>query len=42
MNIIAIMGPMGVFYKDEPIDELAKALSQNGFQLIYPRTVKIS
>lgn len=37
MNIIAIMGPMGVFYKDEPIDELAKALSKNGFQLIYPK-----
>ena len=37
MNIIAIMGPMGVFYKDEPIDELSKALSRSGFQLIYPK-----
>ena len=26
MNIIAIMGPHGVFYKDEPIKELESAL----------------
>ena len=25
MNIIAIMGPHGVFYKDEPIKELVSA-----------------
>ncbi|ETJ37897.1 hypothetical protein Q604_UNBC07920G0002, partial [human gut metagenome] len=25
MNIIAIMGPHGVFYKDEPIKELESA-----------------
>lgn len=37
MNIIAIMGPHGAFYKDEPIRELDVALSQQGFQLIYPK-----
>ncbi len=26
MNIIAIMGPHGVYYKDEPIKELERAL----------------
>ena len=26
MNIIAIMGPHGVFYKDEPIKELVSPL----------------
>ena len=36
MNTIAIMGPHGVFYKDEPIKELHRALEQQGFQLIYP------
>lgn len=36
MNTIAIMGPHGVFYKDEPIKELHHALEQQGFQLIYP------
>ena len=33
MNIIAIMGPHGVFYKDEPIKELERALQQQGFRL---------
>ena len=36
MNIIAIMGPHGVFYKDEPIKELHQALETQGFRLIYP------
>ena len=36
MNIIAIMGQQGVFYKDEPLKELHLALEQQGFQLIYP------
>ncbi|WP_437610304.1 lysine decarboxylase LdcC [Erwinia sp. V71] len=36
MNIIAIMGPHGAFYKDQPIRELDAALQQQGFQLIYP------
>lgn len=31
MNIIAIMGPHGVFYKDEPIKELESALVAQGF-----------
>jgi lysine decarboxylase len=30
------MGPHGVFYKDEPIKELHRALELQGFQLIYP------
>ncbi|MBP2169898.1 lysine decarboxylase [Erwinia toletana] len=37
MNIIAIMGPHDVFYKDQPIRELDAALSAQGFQLIYPK-----
>lgn len=37
MNIIAIMGPHGVFYKDEPIKELEKALRAQGFQIIWPQ-----
>ncbi len=37
MNIIAIMGPTGVFYKDEPIRELHAALAAMGFQLVYPK-----
>ena len=36
MNIIAIMGPHGVFYKDEPIKELESALQRQGFQTIWP------
>ncbi|SUX36330.1 Lysine decarboxylase, constitutive [Cedecea davisae] len=36
MNTIAVMGPHGVFYKDEPIRELHRALELQGFQLIYP------
>jgi lysine decarboxylase len=30
MNIIAIMGPHGVFYKDEPIKELEQPCSRAG------------
>ncbi len=37
MNIIAIMGPTGVYYKDEPIRELHAALATMGFQLVYPK-----
>ena len=37
MNIIAIMGPTGVYYKDEPIRELHAALGAMGFQLVYPK-----
>lgn len=37
MNIIAIMGPHGVFYKDEPIKELESALLAQGFQIIWPQ-----
>ncbi|MGQ7790489.1 Orn/Lys/Arg decarboxylase N-terminal domain-containing protein [Shigella flexneri] len=33
MNIIAIMGPHGVFYKDEPIKELESALVAKAFRL---------
>jgi lysine decarboxylase len=36
VNIIAIMGPHGVFYKDEPIKELERPCSA-GFQLIWPQ-----
>ena len=36
MNIIAIMGPHGAFYKDEPIRELDAALKLQGFQTVYP------
>lgn len=37
MNIIAIMGPHGVYYKDEPIKELERALQSLGFQIIWPQ-----
>lgn len=37
MNILAIMGAHGVFFKDEPLRELEVALSQQGFQLIHPK-----
>jgi len=37
LNIIAIMGPQGVFYKDEPMQELEQALRGQGFQLIWPK-----
>lgn len=36
MNIIAVMGAYGVFYKDQPLKELRDALELHGFQLIYP------
>lgn len=38
MNIIAIMGPHGVYHKDEPIKELEAALQRQGFQTIWPQT----
>ena len=37
VNIIAIMGPHGVYYKDEPIKELEAALQRQGFQTIWPQ-----
>ena len=37
MNIIAIMSPAGVYYKDEPIRELHTALAAMNFQLVYPK-----
>lgn len=37
MNIIAIMGPHGVYHKDEPIKELEAALQKQGFQTIWPQ-----
>ena len=36
MNIIAILCPEKVFYKQEPLRELDKALQSQGFQLVYP------
>jgi lysine decarboxylase len=33
----AIMGPHGVYYKDEPIKELEAALQRQGFQTIWPQ-----
>lgn len=41
MNIIAIMSPAGVYYKDEPIRELHTALAAMNFQLVYPKTAAI-
>lgn len=38
VNIIAIMGPHGVYHKDEPIKELEAALQRRGFQTIWPQT----
>lgn len=38
VNIIAIMGPHGVYHKDEPIKELEAALQRQGFQTIWPKT----
>ncbi len=37
MNIIAIIGPQGVYYKDEPLQELEQALRGQGFQIIWPK-----
>ncbi len=37
MNILAIMGAHGVFYKDEPLRELDAALNLQGFRLLYPK-----
>lgn len=37
MNIIAIMGPHRVFYKDEPVRELDVALTRQGFHTVYPQ-----
>jgi len=37
LNIIAIIGPQGVYYKDEPLQELEQALRGQGFQIIWPK-----
>jgi len=37
LNIIAIVGPQNVFYKDEPIRELDNVLNAQGFKTIYPK-----
>jgi lysine decarboxylase len=37
MNIIAVMSRMDSYYKDQPIRELESALSERGFQLVYPK-----
>lgn len=37
MNIIAIMGPHGVYHKDQPIQELKATLVQQGFKTIWPQ-----
>ena len=37
MNIIALMRPEGVYYKEEPVRELDTALEILGFKIIYPR-----
>ncbi|BDH46743.1 lysine decarboxylase CadA [Salmonella enterica subsp. enterica serovar Choleraesuis] len=36
MNVIAIMNHMGVYFKDQPIQELHTALEGYGFQIVYP------
>lgn len=36
MNVIAIMNHMGVYFKDQPIQELHNALEGYGFQIVYP------
>ncbi len=36
MNFIAIMNHMGVYFKEEPIAELHRALEKQGFRLVYP------
>ncbi len=41
MNIIAIMGPHGVFYKDEPIKELESALVAQRLRLSGHKTALI-
>ena len=36
MNVIAILNHMGVYFKEEPIRELHRALERLNFQLVYP------
>ncbi len=36
MNTIAILNHMGVFFKEEPIRELHKALENSGYEIVYP------
>ena len=36
MNVIAIMNHMGVYFKEEPIRELHKALETLDFRVVYP------
>lgn len=37
MKIIAIMGPHGVYHKDQPVADLEIALKQHGFKTIWPQ-----
>lgn len=41
MNIIAIMGPHGVFYKDEPIKEWSRRWWRKAFRLSGHKTALI-
>ena len=41
MNIIAIMGPHGVFYKDEPIRLESALVAPGAFQIIWHKTALI-
>ncbi|MGU0015486.1 Orn/Lys/Arg decarboxylase N-terminal domain-containing protein [Escherichia coli] len=36
MNVIAILNHMGVYFKEEPIRELHRALERLNFQIVYP------
>ncbi len=36
MNVIAIMNHMGVYFKEEPIRELHRALERTDFRIVYP------
>lgn len=36
MNVIAIMNHMGVYFKEEPIRELHRALERLDFRIVYP------
>lgn len=36
MNVIAIMNHMGVYFKEEPIRELHRALEGLNFRIVYP------
>lgn len=36
MNVIAILNHMGVYFKEESIRELHRALERLNFQIVYP------